>query len=471
MCLCLAVWPVLLGWCLNIGLRKKCQHAQCDTCWAFSQYIHAGRATPAEKRLKAAEWQLHIKAQYADRVLYWHMRWASRAPDSSILCIICDGLDRSKGTYPQWSFRAPKELEKQHRPRLVIHASMSHGYSCDFYISEEECTIHGASYILEILTRTIGRVKQIRAERGLPMVRHLCIQSDNTVAACKNAETALFMGILTRRFAFDSTNICYLRKGHTHEDVDFIFSLLLARVLRKIRVHTPLDLVQGIHAGMESLLLSKGYQRHVDHVSHVRDFGHWVAPLGIKPYNCFQNRQKIETPHSFTWKFRMDLSRAELQALAAAALPGGMMAGLPNFRPHDLDVFCITKQFMADTASHAPVLMLPNSRYESAVITPCPTQAVQVTLADQRKKQLRNLANLLEQLSGQWSADHSFFRAATELRVLANGRPQVPSSDGFLEGVAAAAAHHRQPLTLYVWHSEISYIQITQLHVSSLVCM
>ena len=35
----------------------------------------------------------------------------------------------------------------------------------------------------------------------------------------------------------------------------------------------------------------------------------------------------------------MDLSRAELQALAAAALPGGMMAGLPNFRPHDLDVF------------------------------------------------------------------------------------------------------------------------------------
>ena len=41
---------------------------------------------------------------------------------------------------------------------------------------------------------------------------------------------------------------------------------------------------------------------------------------------------------------------------------------------------------MADTASHAPVLMLPNSRYESAVITPCPTQAVQVTLADQRKK-------------------------------------------------------------------------------------
>ena len=147
--------------------------------------------------------------------------------------------------------------------------------------------------------------------------RHRCIQSDNTVAACKNAETALFMGIRTRRFAFDSTNICYLRKGRTHEDVDFIFSFLLARVLRKIRVHTPLDLVQGIHAGMESLLLSTGYQCHVDHVSHARDFGHWVAPLGIKPYNCFQNRQKIETPHSFTWK----LSRAELQALAA----GGIM--------------------------------------------------------------------------------------------------------------------------------------------------
>ena len=179
---------MLLGWCLNIGLRKKCQHAQCDTYLAFSQYIffsqyiHAGRATPAEKRLKAAEWQLHINAQYADRVLFWHMRWSSRAPDRSILCIICDGLDRSKGTYPQWSGR--QKILKQHRPRLVIHASMSHGYSCDFYISEEECTFHGASYILEILTRTIGRVKQIKAERGLPMVRHLCIQSDNTVAAC-----------------------------------------------------------------------------------------------------------------------------------------------------------------------------------------------------------------------------------------------------------------------------------------------
>lgn len=325
---------------------------------------------------------------------------------------------------------------------------MSHGYSCDFWIADEEGTFHGASYILEILVRSLARVKEIRARQGLPMVRHLCVQSDNTVAACKNSEVSLFMGVVARRFGFDTTNVFYLRKGHTHEDVDFVFSLLLARVLRRIRIHTPLDLVQGIHAGMESLLASKGYQCYVEHITHVRDFNQWLGAMGIKPYNCFANRRHTETPHSFTWKFRMDLSREEV-----------LQTGNSPFEVHPLDIFCICKQFMADRAGQPPVLMIPNCRYVTAALTPAPTRSIQLQIDDKRKKQLRQMANLLEQLSADWSADHSFYRAAAELRVMANGRPQVPSRDGFLESMAAIAAdHQRRPLTLNVWHPVVAHI-------------
>lgn len=204
----------------------------------------------------------------------------------------------------KYQFRVPKNLDKYIRPKMELHLSLAHGYAACFFVSDEEGVNHGSSYSMECICRTLAVVKRIRAEQGLPMCRHLCIQVDNTVSACKNSWFCLWLGVLLRKWAFDTVQLSMLRKGHTHEDVDFIFSLVLARVLRKVNFMTPGDLIEAIPAGMGPLLNAKEYQCFAEHVTHTRDFQ--LSSVGSMPYNCFQTRHGITGPHSFAWKLRFD---------------------------------------------------------------------------------------------------------------------------------------------------------------------
>ena len=119
-------------WFHCLRLRKPCQHSQCDVCWEASQYLHHGMGSWREKQVRAQQWQLHLRQQYADRCVYWTLRWASKQPRSDILCLIVDGLDKSKLVFPQYHFRCPKQLDKFFRPRCEIHLALVHGYGRQF---------------------------------------------------------------------------------------------------------------------------------------------------------------------------------------------------------------------------------------------------------------------------------------------------------------------------------------------------
>lgn len=323
-------------WRESIGLRGKTQHSQCDFCFKCSHYIHGTKATPMEKKQRALQWAEHLRAQYLDRMVYYHLRFSSKLDSSPILCVIYDGMDKSKFYWPKWGMRTPKNADKFVRPKCELHLALAHGYLADFYVSNDDGGHHGASYAIECIIQTLAKVQSMRRERGLPMCRHLVIQSDNTVAQCKNQYFCLFLGVLTRRFAFSTVQLTCLRKGHTHEDIDFIFSLVLGRVIRKMQFFHPQDLVNAIPAGMSGLMECKGYQVRSSMISHVRNFQPWLDKLGSTPYNCFQTRQNIPGPHSFTFKLRMDLSESERNSLSNRRV---VREG------SDLDVFCVTKPF------------------------------------------------------------------------------------------------------------------------------
>lgn len=143
------------GWSACIGLRKISQHAQCNVCFEHSHFIHNGQATAAEKMEVAKKWAQHIEDQYKDRLVYYHCRFASRNMQSGIVCLIIDGMDKSKGTWPQWCWRASKELSVYQRPRLAITCCLAHGYSCQFFVTDCETTFTGASFQIECVLRDL----------------------------------------------------------------------------------------------------------------------------------------------------------------------------------------------------------------------------------------------------------------------------------------------------------------------------
>jgi hypothetical protein len=98
-------------------------------------------------------------------------------PDSDILTIIIDSMDKSKFPIPRWDGgRVPKVIDGLHRPVLTITAAIAHGYETCVFIQDESLQ-HGSDNFLEILFRTIERVYARCKATGRRFPRHLVVQA------------------------------------------------------------------------------------------------------------------------------------------------------------------------------------------------------------------------------------------------------------------------------------------------------
>ena len=268
---------------------------------------------------------------------------------------------------------------------------------------------------------------------GWDFPEHLCVQADNTTAQAKNAEVGEFLAVLLRKHKFVSVTLNFLQVGHTHEDVDQMFSILLALVLRRIRFQTPQELQHAIQAAMAAVVAVRGEELHVEMLSHIRNFKEWMAPLGIHLSNCFVTREGISAPHSFTYKFRMDLSHFEHTLLASA--PGGRQRRIHD-PPDALDVFCILKQFMSTPKEQCqtPVKLFSEANWQRMTYqSPQGSCYKKDAMTEERQAELIQLADTLEKFTETWDHSHAYFRAAQELRLLALHRDEQKSTDHFLD--------------------------------------
>ena len=414
-------------WRQYIKIRKHSQHAQCTVCFEYSHQIHHSRTGPEDKQAIAKRWHIHLKEQYRDRLIYWNIRFWSRRPESNVLSIIIDSMDKAKAAWPQYVFRKSKELDKYRRPRLVITCVIAHGYCTDFYLADDETMFHGASMFCELLTRMLERVRNICESRGQSFPEHLVVQSDNTTAQAKNAECVKFLAVLVRKFKFHTIVLNFLRVGHTHEDVDQMFAVLLSLVLRRIQFQRPCELCDAIQVAMQNVIHARGEELLVSHLTHIRDFKAWMDVCHVGPEGCFLPREGIDAPHSFIFKLRMDLSYAELQLLES-----NVPRNTRRFTLDPLDVFCLTKHFMSDTVVDPPTLLIPNERFDRLSAAPGVSCDMK-SMSPQRQVELQHLADALEKMSAHWENGHSYFRAAQELRLLVLGRDAHASTDRFLQ--------------------------------------
>lgn len=406
------VWKT--QWSKYLRLRKESQHAECRTCFEARQRLHTAGTSLASKIDIARQWKEHLRAQYLDRSIYWHCRFASRHK-LGVLTVIIDSMDKAKFAWPQFPWhRVDKTLEGTHRPRLVLTAAMAHGFATCFYIADEDVS-HGASAFCDILARVIEKVAVVSRRSGVTMPAHLVVQTDNTVAQAKNNEANLFLAYLVSRHKFHTANMFHLIVGHTHEDIDQLFGMILMLVLRRKKFQTKQELAANIVEVMHPRVAMKKEELVVEVLDHVRDFGSWLGPLRVHLYNAFMNRAGIEAPHAFVYKMRRDLFSVE-----QAMLTGRQRIG------DDHDVFCCVKTYMHDDhLQQAPVLVLPADRVRSSGVSGSPRTAIpRAPLSDARKADLRDLATALRQTV------YNLQRGADALDELAAGPPAIvfPSS-------------------------------------------
>jgi hypothetical protein len=135
----------------------------------------------------------------------------------SCVAVIIDGMDQAKFRIPRMRYvqRAAKAMEVLHRPSLHVIGLWIQGAVLELAVGDEDLR-KDSSTQLEVLAR--GLDKTLERFGTLPLGLHL--QQDNCVREGKNTHVANFMMLMVLLGVFKWTQLGYLRKGHTHENID-----------------------------------------------------------------------------------------------------------------------------------------------------------------------------------------------------------------------------------------------------------
>ena len=427
-------------WRHVLKFRKTSQHKECSACHDYRVKVHKKGTPTAEKVEFARHWREHLRAQYHDRLLYWSLRWASRMM-LDVLVIIIDSMDKVKTSFPKYrTSRKPAYLDGLVRPRSVLSAVLCHGW-CTCVYSADEFLSHGASAFCEILCRALDRVREISRKTGRPMPKHLVIQSDNTTAQAKNSLASLFLAFLVAKGHFATATLNFLTVGHTHEDVDRMFALILLLVLRPLSWETPMELNELIEKALTPFIVAKKEELVVQEIGKIRDFDAWLGSMGIQLHNAFVSRNGREASHAFTYKVRSDLTVAQMRDIPRRRRR--------RFEEHEEDVFALVKGRMHMVKTQPPVLAIPHCLLSNVQgLQPLREKAAREIPTD-RRKELEKLATRLTTDSAE-----KYPNAAREIRKRLAGAAadeEAPSFECLTEPVRARE-HVAQTSNAYYEH-------------------
>lgn len=229
----------------RLSIREKSRHAACSVCIKHRLILKQLTGDRVAHQRQTEMYGQHIAAQYRDRCTYWEARSLSRInlmqSGSRFICVILDGMDKSKFRLPRSLCMGAKEFQTFARPALDVHALLCHGHATGVFLSDPMVP-KDSSWCMDLLfgmTHKIGEFHDLR-------FISLAIQCDNTSKEVKNNTTLRGLAYVIANRRLFSAEVRSLRSGHSHEDVDGFFAQLNAVLEARNELHTPQEFRDAI---------------------------------------------------------------------------------------------------------------------------------------------------------------------------------------------------------------------------------
>ena len=275
----------------NIILRKYLRFAKCDDCVGFRQRRAETRDPKTLAKLRSDELK-HKRFVRDERSTYWFRRKRAIRFPAEYLSVIMDGADQS-------AFGVPHFREKDHLTQGCANLTVRlmgiivHGVGCWAYTYLDHVR-SGANATLDCLVRTLTAIKAAGEGRSLP--RKLYLQLDNTCKQNKNRFVIAWMCFFVEYNIFEEVTMSFLPVGHTHEDIDQMFSRF-AIALRKRDFATRQALGEIVKTAYH---LRTGEAPQVEHLTRFTNLSEYIDPyivtsrfLGSQKYRQFRISKTI----------------------------------------------------------------------------------------------------------------------------------------------------------------------------------
>ena len=157
----------------------------------------------------------------------------------------------------------------------LVHGHECHGFPFLTNIK------HGTNITIETLHRVL--LYHFELHNKVPFTqRTLYLQLDNTTKQCKSKYMLCYLALLVAWFVFDEAMLSFLMVGHTHEDIDQMFSRL-AIWLRKHNATSRIGFREAILNAFKAKWGGKSVAENIDSAANISDFlKDYMAPMSKK---------------------------------------------------------------------------------------------------------------------------------------------------------------------------------------------
>lgn len=257
--------------CLRV--RKWIPFAKCDTCCKF-RTSDSLCADCAVKRLLRKAQARHILDIKKERLVYTGNKNRGIKRSKEYLSIIVDGADQS-------DFGLPHSRERSHATEaawklglklygVIVHGVGTWAFTCPPHIGQ------GNNVTIQAIWHVLLEVVAMKGK--LPPVLYL--QLDNTTKQNKGRYLKAFLAILVHLGLFTRVIVGYLPVGHTHEDIDQLFS----RISMYLRTHDAFCLTD-FHKCISRAFYGVGGAVKCFHWKTVANISKWLKPYLLPASN------------------------------------------------------------------------------------------------------------------------------------------------------------------------------------------
>ena len=196
----------------NIKLRKQMRFAKCDTCVTNRETIRHSMSVTEKQQARDV-----LKAHYAlvkkERHTYYAKRALAIKHPELYLSMIIDGSDMANYGLPY--FHVNTKAQTGWKMRFGLMGVIVHGIAARAYMYHKHWS-NDSNLTIEVIHRTLSTLQT------LPPTLYL--QLDNAASSNKNRYVFGYLAFLVQKRVFETIELTFLPVGHTHEDIDQMFS-------------------------------------------------------------------------------------------------------------------------------------------------------------------------------------------------------------------------------------------------------